>query len=254
MNKKSKKLLLFKLFLISTLCIVLNSYNVSFAQGESPEEITKEKKSAAYKALGRELTRIEKDLYGDLDPKGVFNAVGHLEGRLILVRALIAVGEAEHVSRILEIMPNELKPFTDWVEYLKGLKEKHGLVLDGVYAELVLNLKDDEKAFTNAASIAYEAVFGIAKERQKIEQIVNFLKSKEATTYSKMLLALVSTMTQEDKKELLFRTLEELGLEHLKENKKFIDKILSQKVITYKTLKKLLEQVSDSNVKGKKKK
>ncbi|MBI3591391.1 MAG: hypothetical protein HY094_08470 [Candidatus Melainabacteria bacterium] len=290
MNSKPKKLLLVQFVLASIFCFVLSINNVSFAQGENPstntgntttekklqkdlenvddngntpeesnetaeptvEEPAKEKSSTAYEVLGRKLTEQERDLYSDLDAKTLRDQLVPREQRLIVVRALIAVGESENIEEILGILPRtKLKTFKELVNYFKSLIEKYGTVLDGLKAEIVYNTKDDEQAFRQAASKAYEIVFGIKKDKQNIESIISFLKSNKALTYTQMVTALTESMTNEEKKEMLSRTLDEIGRSDLKTNQAFMDKILAQN-FTYVNLKKLLQELSKTKPQGKK--
>ena len=201
--------------------------------------------NTAYEVLGRKLTEQEKDLYGDLDATTLKDQLAHREQRLIIVRALIAVGEdSDDIGQILKILPQtKLKTFKELVSYFNGLIERYGTVLDGLQAEIVYNIKDDEQAFKQAAGKAYETVFGIKKDKQNLESIVSFLKSNNALTYTKMVAALTEQMTDDDKKELLNRALTEIGRSDLKQNQVFMDKILAQK-FTYENLKRLLQELS----------
>ena len=215
-----------------------------FVLSKSIEEPTKEKPSIPYEVLGRKLTEQERDLSGDLDAKDLTGELVHREQRLIVVRALIAVGESENIEEILSILPQtKLKTFKELVGYFNDLTEKYGTVVDGLKAEIVYNVKDDEQAFRQAASKAYEKVFGIKRDKQNIEGITNFLKSNKALTYTQMVTALAKSMTIDDKKEMLSRTLDEIGRADLKKNQAFMDKILAQQ-FTYENLKKLLQGLS----------
>lgn len=272
MTLKNKNTIFTLLALISFVLNLLVPTNIAFAQGTKPtdtiiqdivggeeteeaqepeeEQINKElqdrkkeKQSAAYIVLGRELTKAEKDLYGGLTVAEIKSELLHREQRLVVVRALLAVGEGESIKEVLEILPlSKLQTFADLLTEFKEYMEKYGSVLSGIKTELVYNIKDNEQAFKQAASKAYLVVFGTPKEKQNIQEITSFLQENNALTYSKMIAALMESMTPEIKKDMLFKTLDEIGRADLKNNKDFVEKILAQK-FTYENLKKLLGQI-----------
>lgn len=204
----------------------------------------KEKHSAAYVVLGRELTKAEKQLYDGLTVAEIKSELLHREQRLVIVRALLAVGEGESVKDVLEILPlSKLQTFADLLTEFKEYMEKYGSVLSGIKTELVYNIKDNEQAFKQAASKAYQIVFGTPKDKQNIQEITSFLQENNALTYSKMIAALMESMTPEIKKDMLFKILDEIERADLKNNKDFVEKILAQK-FTHENLKKLLDQIS----------
>lgn len=245
---------------ISTFCTLLFFLsNISFAQdatttkqhnkattSEESNDIGVINNIPAYKVLGRKLTPQEKTLYGNLDADELKNQLLYKEQTLVIVRALLVIGESKEVKEILEILPNtKLKTFSELVNDFIHYKEKYGSVFIGVQSEFVYSIKDDEKAFENAAAKAYESVFGIKKEQQNTQSILNFLKAKEAFTYSKMISTLVETLTPEDKKKMLFKALDSIKRPDLKSNEKFVIKILEQ-TFTHETLMKLLEQINSN--------
>lgn len=260
MKKNLSSLCLKILPVISTLFILLFLNNISFAQNdnalskeqnkaiinEESDDIGTISNTPAYKVLGRKLTTQEKALYGTLDIEELKSQLLYKEETLVIVRALLVIGEGKDAKEILDILPNtKLKTFTELVNDFTNYREKYGSVLTGIQSEFVYNIKDDEQAFKNAATKAYESVFGIKKEQQNIESILGFLKAKEALTYSKMVSALVETITQEDKKKMLFKALESIKRPDLKSNEKFVSKILEQS-FTYEALMKLLEQINSN--------
>ena len=263
MNQKLKKLFSVQLILISTICLVLGFNNVSFAEGEDPDTNTKSgdkgfnkvevnedveaeenpvlaAKGPGYKVLGRKLTEAERALYKDED--SVKAALLHKEQKLVVVRALLAVGESKNIKEIVDLVVlDKLKTFTELINDFTELKEKSGSILKGLKDQSTY--KDDTQTLRDAASEAYLTVFGIAQEDQDLEKIVNYFKTNNATTFSKMVNLLVESMSPEDKKEMLFRTLDEIGRPDLKTNKAFTEKLLAQK-FTYENLKTLLKEVA----------
>ena len=264
---KKIKLLLF--IAVSIVCASATINNLSFAQDEKNSGIEKKykisqanldsadddgdsaandnlpeaKKSSAYEVLGRKLTPQEKDLYGDLSAEELKNQLLYKEQTLVIVRALLIIGEGKDSGEILQILPNtKLRTFTELVNDFTDYKEKYGSVLTGIQSEFVYNIKDDEQAFKKAAALAYETVFGISKEQQDAEGITNFLKAKQALTYSKMLSAFTESLTPEDKKKMLFKALDSIKRPDLKTNEKFVNKILEQ-TFTHEALIKLLDQI-----------
>ena len=236
---------LVKLLIVSTACIMLTT-NTLYAQpsNTSPDDyLARKKQNPAYEVLGRELTRKEQDLYGNVNKEELKSSLLHREQRLVAVRALVAIGASEDIREIIDILPlTKLRTYVELLTYFSHLQEKYGSVLDGIKAEYVYNIVDDEQAFRQAAGKAYEITFGIPKEKQSIEDIVNFFKAKEAFTYSRMVAELVATMEEADKQRMLFKALDEIGRPDLKGNEKFVRKILEQD-FTHESLKALLEQI-----------
>lgn len=239
--------------------LILTNFLISFAQDDEAKPIggldrqIEEDKDHAYEVLGRGLTKREKEAHGQLSEEALKRNILPREQKLVLVRALLAVGAGEHAREILNIFPlSELKTFRELVNYFTELKEKHGRVDIGIKTEFVYNIKDSEQAFKNAARVAYYEVFGIEEGEQDLGKITNYLESKGAYTYSKMIKAFLDSMTPEVKEKLLFKALDDLGLSHLKENQNFVEKILGQK-FTYQNLIKLLKQIPASSGEGKKK-
>lgn len=235
-----------KLITASILCFMLTTSNTLFAQTTnttSDDYLARKKQNPAYEILGRELSRKEQELYSNLSKEELKNSILHREQRLVAVRALVAIGASEDIREIIDILPlTKLRTYVELLTYFSHLQEKHGSVLDGIKAEYVYNIVDDEQAFRQAASKAYKTTFGIPKEKQSIEDVVNFLKAKEAFTYSRMVAELVATMEEADKQRMLFKALDEIGRPDLKNNEKFVRKILEQD-FTHESLKTLLEQI-----------
>lgn len=255
---KVKRRLHFKLIIVSIFCLLFSSNNLSFAQGGEPkqiensiaedkenqEEVSVIKRSVALEVLGRKLTEPELDLYGDLDAKQLKQELLHKEIRLVIVRALIAVGEEKNIKDILEIYTvSKLKTFAELVDEFNGYIEKYGSVINGLKAELVYNIKDDEQAFKQAAAQAYETVFGTPQDKQNTQEITSFLQENKALTYSKMVAVLMESMTPGVKKDILFKLLDEIGRADLKNNKIFVEKMIAQR-FTHENLKKLLQQLA----------
>ena len=254
MSQKIKKLLVIQLLLISIIYFSLVINSSSYAQEEAPGTITntkgienesleRVKYSAAYKVLCRELTKAEKDTCPDCTAKDIKDQFLHREKGLVAVRALLVIGAGEKTEEILDLLPTEPKTCYEYIRYFSDFKEKYGDVLEGLRASVVFKI-DDESAFKQAASKAYEVVFGIPKDKQEgLDDVVNFLKASQATTFSKMVALLVDKMmTPEVKQEMLFNALDSIDRGDLRANKKFVDKILSQR-FTYETLMKLIEQI-----------
>lgn len=205
-----------------------------------------EKKSAAYQVLGRELTSREKDLYGDLRAKELAGELLPKEQKLVLVRALIVIGEPMIAEKVLQVWPiTKLQTFTELVEKLEALREKYGSVEEGINQTLIANIKDDEQAYIKAAKKAYETVFCIIPQDGDLAQIVRYLQENKIQTYSQMVTKLMESLTQEDKKGLLFKALDKIGRADLKQNKKFIDKILAQQ-FNCENLTKLLQPLAST--------
>lgn len=281
--KKSKKTFLIHTLFIAVLCLVFNCSFASYAQEDSPGDISKdehdmerqlqnddeadepeavseedesdsaiaERKESvdpAYEVLGRKLTSAEKSIYSDATKEDIKNGLLHKEQRLVIVRALVAIGEGDDARNVLRLMTiSELKTFRELVKYFKDLKESSGSV---VVALLEQSNKDPETAFRNAASFAYEEVYGVGKEQQDIQSIINYFKSQEVSKYSEMVRVLVDSMTLEDRKKLLTKALNAVGRADLIDNEKFVKKIIEQK-FTYEKLLKLLKQIPGQGSKKK---
>lgn len=202
-------------------------------------------KNPAYRILGRKLTPLEQKQYGD--DQGGIETIALREQKLILVRALLAVGEGGVASELLDRIPQDkIKNFSEAVDFLEKLIQKYGSVTEGINSELVYNIQDDQVAFEKAAAKAYYTVYGINEEEQQQNKqaILDYLSAKSATTFSKMIEALIESMTPERKRELLERTLTEINREDLIKNKNFVAKILEQQDVTYLNLKKLFENLN----------
>lgn len=254
MKNKFKKQFLINLIL--SLVLLTNGFNgATFAQDgnestgeedtEEAEEVKKpstDEDSAAYRVLGRQLTDAEESNFGSLDEEGLKNQRLHIEQRLVIVRALISIGEGDEVEDILNKMPAVRKTFTELVEEFTELKERYGTVIKGVNSVYVSNNNNDEFAFNEAAHEAFETVFCKVLEGEEEAQFLKYFKDKNSLTYSKMVLELQATMSDDVKKSILFKILNEIGRQDLKANKKFVDKILSQ-TFTCANLSKLLKEV-----------
>lgn len=205
------------------------------------------KRSNAYRVLGRELTSPElRALNGvTLTYNQIIDNYLYKEFHLAVIRAAITVGEAKNASEILKIYhPNKENPYEEVVKDFVNYREKYGSVLKGLESEENLKL-DDEKIFEDTALEAYEEVFGIKSDdltNEDKQDLFNLLKGKNALTYTKMIVVLTDSMTQKDKKDILFSLLDEIKRSDLKKNQKFVTKILEQK-FTYKNLKKLLQEL-----------
>lgn len=204
------------------------------------------KKSPAYRVLGREFTPQERAANGgNLTFEQVKNNYLHKELHLSVIRAAITVGEAKYASEILKVYGNtKAKPYEEVVKDFVQYREKYGSVLKGVQSETNLKLSE-EQIFEETALKAYKAVFGVDTDEltaQEKQDIYTFLKGKEALTYTKMIEVFVKTMTQDEKKNILFGLLKEIKRDDLIKNKKFVDKILEQD-FTHENLKKLLQEL-----------
>ncbi|GEM_PF-2176356 len=281
MTTKLKQLLFVQILIISVIYFALSFASVSFAQGKDPGANTErkyqqinekdltsddgssddnattqgnsdhietriqlDKKSAAYQVLGRKLTLNERELYGDLNAKELEDQLLYKEYKLVVVRALLAVGEGETIKKVLEIIPttseSDQKTFLELYEYFTKLREKYGSVLEGLKTEVVERNTDDKYAFENTAQKAYEEVFGVKLAEEDKQQLLSYFKERKISTYSEMVNNLVQTMSPGDKKDVLIRALEDTGRPDLKENTKFIAKILGQN-FTYVNLMELFK-------------
>ncbi len=211
------------------------------------QQAAKVKHSLAFDVLGRELTKREKEAYGDNLSKHDLKNILAGEQRLAIVRALITVGEESSTKQVLNIyIVSELKTYSELVEFFTGLKEKYGSVKVGIESEYVYNITDNDQAFKKAASRAYETVFGIPEDKQENkEQIATFLTQSKATTYSRMVQALLQTLTPDLKKQLLFNALDQIGRPDLKTNDNFVNKLMEQE-FTYEHLMELFKELQGS--------
>lgn len=253
MNSNLKKLFFIQLVLVSTFILLTNNF-VSFAQGEDqagevPQEEDQKleqrtvKQSPAYQVLGRELTQKEKDQYEGSSTEEIKNQLLYKEQKLVIVRALIDVGESDDVSKILPVFPIlKLQTFKELVEYFTGLKEKYGSVKDGLDS-VVYDIKDDKQAFEKAASKAYETVFCVSLDeltQDEKTQVFNFLKGHESLSFTKMVQVLVSNLSPDDKQDILNKLLLEINRPDLISRKDFTEKILKQD-FTCEGLRELLK-------------
>src|SRR3990167_5553720 len=136
--KKLKKTFLIHILFTVTLCLVFNCSFASFAQEDSPGDNTKnghemerqlelnddgdddagptdeepdtttmERKESGdpvYNVLGRKLTNAEKSLYTDATEDDIKNGLLHKEQRLVIVRALVSIGEGDDARNVLRLM------------------------------------------------------------------------------------------------------------------------------------------------------
>ncbi len=203
------------------------------------------KHSLAFQILGRELTQREKENYGDLSKEELKNILAG-EQRLAIVRALITVGAESTTKDVLAVYNiSKLQTYNELVDYFTGLIEKYGSVKTGIESEYIYNIKDNEQAFKKAASKAYETVFGVPEDKQDKEQIYSFLTQSNTLTYSKMIQALMQTITPDIKKQMLFNALDQADRSDLKSNDKFINKMLEQD-FTYENLMELFKELKNT--------
>lgn len=204
------------------------------------------KHSLSYEVLGRELTDREQESYRNTLSKEDLKNILSGEQKLAIVRALITVGEKDSIKDVLGIYSiSKLQTYSELVDYFNGMIEKYGSVKTGIEDEYVYNIKDNGQAFEKAASKAYETVFGIPEDKQNKDQIFSFLTQSNALTYSKMIQALMQTITPDIKKQILFNALDQIGRPDLKTNDKFVTKMLEQQ-FTYKNLTELLKELKQT--------
>ncbi|OGI08967.1 MAG: hypothetical protein A3I68_03780 [Candidatus Melainabacteria bacterium RIFCSPLOWO2_02_FULL_35_15] len=204
------------------------------------------KHSLSYEVLGRELTDREQESYRNTLSKEDLKNILSGEQKLAIVRALITVGEKDSIKDVLGIYSiSKLQTYSELVDYFNGMIEKYGSVKTGIEDEYVYNIKDNRRAFEKAASKAYETVFGIPEDKQNKDQIFSFLTQSNALTYSKMIQALMQTITPDIKKQILFNALDQIGRPDLKTNDKFVTKMLEQQ-FTYKNLTELLKELKQT--------
>ena len=212
--------------------------------------------SPAYTVLGRELTHTEIQTHGgSLTTSDIQHAFLSHEQKLVIVRALIAVGAGNDVNRVLQVYHfSGLKTFAELVHFFRALEDKYGSVKAGIESEFVYNMTDDREAFRKAAAKAYTVVLGVKEEEQEKEQIYEYFKQREAKTFSEMQAVLLASLETDSqlKQKILFDALDEVGRSDLKTNKKFVKKILKQQ-FTHQQLMELLQGVTDKKP-GKKKK
>lgn len=236
------KLTLKKIFLLGV--VVLLFVFVTSTTVTAQEE---EKTSASQQVLGRKLTKKEQDLYLNLNKEEKIEAFKNdilpREQNLVVVRALISLGESGNATEIINYLHfTETKTYSELFDSFTKLKEKYGSVRKGLEAENKFKLSEED-IFKDTALKAYKTVFGTDEEKLTTDeknQLFTFLKSKEAPTYTKMIEVLVKSMNEQDKKSILFSLLSEIGRPDLKENEEFTKKILEQD-FTHESLKKLLE-------------
>ena len=225
---------------------------VTETEGQQPEELItgaallRVKHGLAFKILGRELTQRERDSYGDSLTEEGLKTILAREQRLVIVRALITVGETD-IKYALDAYPtsSRLQTYDKLVRSFYELIEKYGSVKTGIKLEYVENIKDSGEALKRAASRAYETVFGIPEDKQDKEQILPFLAQNNATTYSKMVQVLIQTITPEVKKQILLNALDQSERPDLKTNDKFVKKMLEQ-TFTHKELMKLFIELKET--------
>lgn len=244
--KLYKRIILIQLFLIAAVytALPLKAQDGVVSAPVSNTD-TRPAYSNAYYILGRELTSKEKQAAGgSLTKEEITNTILPNEQKLVIVRALVATESSDDIERILSVYSTSgLKTFEELVQFFNGLKEKYGSVKTGIESEFVFNITDDQEAFKKAASTAYRNVIGITEDKQDKDKIIDFFVQNHALTYSKMVAVLVSSMTPDMKKQLLFNVLEEVGRPDLKNNKQFVDKLLAQE-LTYEYLIGLLREVA----------
>lgn len=261
MKFEFKKLFLIRFILAITL-VITGFSNLVLAQDDentddsvqeesAPEENNREdnheaarvdENSPAHRVLGRQLTAAEHENYGKLDEISLENQLLYKEQRLVIVRALVAIGEGDDVEAILNKLPTIRKTFIGLVEEFTELKEKYGTVIKGVDSVYGSNNKNDEYAFNEAAHEAFQTVFCKALEGEEEAQFLKYFKDKDSLTYSKMVAELQSIMTDDVKKNILFKILNDIGRPDLQTNQKFVNKILSQS-FTCANLSRLLKEV-----------
>lgn len=266
---KITRLLLIMFILLG---IVLALPNIAFAEGGGKNKKTKEiflppvandnnddkdeitnslqarvkQKSPAYQVIGRELTKKELEAYGkNLSKEDIETQFLPRESKLVIIRAAITIGEAKNASLIVQkINFTDLKTYEYLVAYFTDLKEKYGSVLKGLVTEQELKL-DEKQIFEETAATAYKTTFGIEAENlseEEKQKLYSFLKGNDATTLTKMIEVLMKSMTEDDKKEILFDLLDEVGRSDLKKNIEFVSKIIKQD-FTYQNLRELLQEL-----------
>lgn len=241
--------------LISVLLILLsiiftNTSNSVFAQGGDDQKNLQARvhpKTPAYLVLGRQLTKKEIAAYGkNLTKEDIIRQFLPKESKLVIIRAVITIGEAKNATEIVQrLYFPEPKTYEELVSYLQERREKYGSALKGIIAEEQFK-EDDGQVFEETALEAYETVFGVLPEelsQEEKQQLFTNLKESDALTLTKIIEVLVRSMTKEDKKEILFGLLDEIGRADLKKNSDFVNKIINQEDLTYKELKGLLEEL-----------
>jgi len=249
-----------KIFLLSiiSLFLMFSGFSASYAQDEGAAAVQDDEQQAndeqeaddankynnpAYRVLGRNLTDAERILYPEESEEGIKNYVLYKEQRLVIVRALGAIGESSAIPIVLERVPNTgNRTFTELVEFFTELKEKYGKVTTGVNKIYVSNITNDDVAFKAAAHEAYANVFCNDLSAESEAKILKYFKDENALTYSKMVVKLQSTMTDDIKKAILFRILGEIKRNDLRTNQNFVKKIVGQS-FTCDNLRRLLKEV-----------
>ena len=203
-------------------------------------------KSDAYRVLGRQLTTKEKASFGnDLTYDDLKSQILIREPDLTEVRALISVGAGKNAGDIVKILHfDKPKTYEELIKYFVNLREKYGSIPKGIEIESKYNF-DEKQIFEGTVAKAYETVYGVsiddftAKEK---EELFNYLKSKQAITYSDIVEELENSMTDEEKQSILFEILDKIGRPDLKEKEDFVKQITKQK-FTYDELEKLLQEL-----------
>ena len=246
MTKTIYKFLTKQLILIGLSVLLLCTGLPVIAQDEDNDD---KKDSPSMIVLGRKLTKREKDAYLNLERdqkvEALKNDILPREQQLVIVRALLAVGEAEDSKKILEyVYLSEAKTYENLFREFKALKDKHGSVLTGLESTQKYRLSEEEM-FKNAANKAYEEVFCTSADSLTTEeqnQLYEFLKQSGASEHGDIVTVLAKSMTEDDKKNLVNKVLEEIDREDLKSNEGFVAKMVAQ-TFTCKTLRKLFEQL-----------
>lgn len=237
------------LLLLSILLSLLITTNQLFAQGSKERDVFEEeayKDDPVFRVLGRHLTAREIGAYGKkLSYENAISQLLHREPDLVTVRALITVGAAKNAAYIVKnLYFSEPKTYEWLVKYFEDLKDKYGSVEKGVESEKNLKLSE-KQIFEGTALKAYKTVFGVSPEDltpAEQQDLFNFFKSKQATTFTKMVVLLVESLTEDDKKQILYELLDEINRKDLKQNNNFVSKILEQD-FTHENLRELLQQL-----------
>lgn len=242
MNTKNNKSLLLQFVLIS-ICFILLSFNCrSYAQADLLAKKTV-KQSNVFLVLGRELTSQERDLYSDATIEELKNLLPN-EQKLVVVRALIGIGQAQCIDLVLNSMPiTEPKPYNKLVEYFKELQGEYGSVCTAIKAKFVENNNDKQYAFEQAALKAYETIYGVKPLKEDEPQLFTFFKQDsdvKELTYEEMIKKLKDILSDKDKQEIIFSALDKIGRPDLKSNENFVKKLLEQD-FTYESLIELFQ-------------
>lgn len=241
MNEIVKKLNIIVLILVIDLLVF--GFNISYAAIENSTE------TASYIVLGRKLTDKEGVLYKNLNEEekvqAIKNDILSREQNLVAVRSLLAVGEADNINLVISYLHfSDTTTFNDLVGEFTGLKEKYGSVKKGLEIENKYRLSDEE-IFEQTSLKAYETVFCVSDkdlESDKKRQLFSYFKARGITKYTEMIQSLMSSMDSNDKKNLLFKVLGEIGRDDLRKDEKFINKMLEQD-FTCENLRILFEKL-----------